>query len=107
STRYCLTPDLAFLYSVKEQQAGQALLTRYGIDLTQHRPLLGVTLINWGQQHPRFKGQARYEAAVATAIRHFVTAYQGNVILFAQVCGPTPADDDRVPARRVRALLDD
>lgn len=105
--QYRLTPDLAFLYTVPNHEAGRELLCRYGIDPDHQRPLLGVTLINWGAQHPIFKEQVRYEAAVAAAIRHFITAYDGRAVLFAQVCGPTAADDDRIPARRVRAALDD
>jgi colanic acid/amylovoran biosynthesis protein len=103
--RYRLTPDLAFLYTIPDHGLGRTLLCRYGIKPDQPRPLLGVTVINWGAQHPRFKEQARYEAAVAAAIRHFVTAYGGRAVLFAQVCGPTAADDDRIPARRVCAAL--
>lgn len=105
--RYRLTPDLAFLYTIPDQRPGRELLHRYGIDPDQQQPLLGVTLINWGAQHPLFKEQARYEVAVAAAIRHFVTAYDGQAVLFAQVCGPTAADDDRIPARRVCAVLDE
>jgi colanic acid/amylovoran biosynthesis protein len=103
--RYQLTPDMAFLFQATDSSAGRILLHRYGVAVEAQRPLLGVTLLNWGEQHPRFKGQAHYEAAVAAAIRHFVTAYNGWAVIFPQVCGPTPADDDRVPARRVGALL--
>jgi colanic acid/amylovoran biosynthesis protein len=105
ANRYHLAPDIAFLYATANRQLGEELLCRYGLDPAQARPLLGVTLINWGAQHPRFKGQARYEAAIATAIRHFVLEHGGHALLFAQVCGPTPAEDDRTPARRVHALL--
>jgi colanic acid/amylovoran biosynthesis protein len=102
---YGLTPDIAFLYEGADAATGRALLHRYGIEVETQRPLLGVTLLNWGEQHPRFQGQAQYEAAVAAAIRHFVTTYNGRAVIFPQVCGPTPADDDRIPARRVRSLL--
>nr|HMN27199.1 polysaccharide pyruvyl transferase family protein [Caldilineaceae bacterium] len=105
ASRYHLTPDIAFLYAGADRRFAQALLGHYGVNLEQTRPLLGVTLINWGAQHPQFKGQAHYEAAVAAAIRHFVQTYHGQALLFAQVCGPTPADDDRIPARRVHAML--
>ncbi len=104
--RYHLTPDIAFLYTIDDPAPGDGLLAKYGVDPARARPLLGVTLIDWSAQHPRFKGQARYEAAVAAAIRHFVETRGGTALLFAQVCGPNRADDDRVPARRVRALLD-
>ena len=105
SEKYHLTPDLAFLFSAPANPTGHDLLVRVGVDPDEQRPLLGVTLINWGLQHPRFTTQARYEAAVAAAIRHFISEQQGRAILFSQVCGPTPADDDRTPARRVHALL--
>lgn len=105
ATRYEVTPDIAFLYDQADRVAAQALLARYGFAWETAQPCLGVTLINWQAQHPRFTEQTRYEAAVADAIRHFVETHDGYALLFAQVCGPNPADDDRVPARRVRDLL--
>ena len=102
-----LTPDLAFGFQTPDANAGVALLHGLGIDLTDDQPLLGVTLINWGALESAFQGQAAYEAAVAQAIRAFLGNHGGRAVLFAQVRGPSQAEDDRVPARRVQTLLQD
>jgi colanic acid/amylovoran biosynthesis protein len=101
---YHLLPDVAFVFAGRSHTEGRAALENLGIpDLP--RPALGVTLINWGAQNPRFRRQAAYEAAVASALQTFIQEVDGLVVLFAQVCGPTPADDDRLPARRVQQQL--
>jgi colanic acid/amylovoran biosynthesis protein len=66
-----------------------------------------VTLIHWRAQSRSFDHQASYEDAIQAAIRSFLASLQGRVVLFAQVQGPTTAEDDRVSARRVLANLDD
>lgn len=101
-----LAPDLAFALRPAPSARGEGLLRRSGIDPGE-RPLLGVTLINWGVQARHFRGQEAYENAVAAAVRAFVTRHSGRSVLFAQVRGPAPADDDVIPARRVHALLAD
>jgi colanic acid/amylovoran biosynthesis protein len=101
-------PDIAFLYTGYERSFVQDLWQRHNPKQKGDRPpVLGVTLINWQAQHGLFLGQNDYEAAVAAAVRDFVIQQDGIAILFAQVLGPTPTDDDRVPARRVAALLAD
>ena len=55
----------------------------------------------------KVSGQARYEEAVATAIRGFVRSTGGRAILFVQVHGPDSAQDDRIPSRRVLESLSD
>jgi colanic acid/amylovoran biosynthesis protein len=103
-----LAPDMAFLYMpTADVDVSPLLLPLIRHDSSATRPLLGVTLINWGAQNRAFNGQRRYEAAVATAIRAFVTETGGSAILFSQVTGPTAADDDRIPAQRVADLLHD
>ena len=103
-----VAPDIAFLYRGHEPSFVDRLRQRALLANPQNRPpVLGVTLINWQAQHDLFAGQAAYELGVAAAIRDFVTRYGGVAVLFAQVLGPNPADDDRVPARRVAALLAD
>lgn len=99
-----VVPDVAFGYAAADPALGMALLQEYGIDLS-HRPILGVTLINWGAQNHRFNRQSEYENAVAQAIQAFIQTTNGQVVLFSQVHGPTPADDDRLPARRVFTAL--
>ncbi len=118
SARLHLLPDIAFLFRTQNAQASAALLKTLPITLPSAiwqdgrdddatRPLLGVTLINWGAQNERFDGQAAYEAAVAKAVRWFIQACNGSAVIFPQVHGPTAADDDRVPARRVAQQLSD
>lgn len=105
--RCYLVPDLAFVYPAAARSAAEAWLHAQGIHPSDNRPFLGVTMINWGAQNPRFSLQSVYEAAVAATARHFVKRYKGSVILFHQVRGPLPIQDDRVPARRVAAQLSD
>jgi len=103
-----LVPDLAFAFdSAYDANVGRALLAECGIDCAPGDTLLGVTLVDWGAQQRRFVTQERYEAAVEAAIRSFVEASGGRAVLFAQVCGPGSAQDDRVPARRLRSRLAD
>jgi colanic acid/amylovoran biosynthesis protein len=108
-SRCHLIPDLAFLFRGADVGEGRRLLTDHlGIARTDlDGPLVGVTVLNWGAQQPGFHRQAAYEQAVAQAIGGFLRKYNGRAILFPQVCGPTAADDDRTPSRRVQALLAD
>jgi colanic acid/amylovoran biosynthesis protein len=102
-TRHLVAPDIAFLYEGALPEVGQELLDACGVG--SDRPLLGVTLMDWGKQYPVFQYQSRYEQEVADAIRNFVQEYDGQAVLFPQVCGPTAADDDRIPSRRVLQML--
>jgi colanic acid/amylovoran biosynthesis protein len=101
-----VVPDLAFAVKPASRSSGEALLRDHSV-VPGTSPLLGVTLINWGAQNIIFKGQENYENAVAAAIRSFVDEQGGRCVLFSQVCGPTAAEDDRVPAIRVRDALAD
>lgn len=103
-----ILPDLAFAFNAeKGKKEAKKLLEEYGIQDGDCHPCLGVTLIHWGAQNHQFSQQNRYENAVAAAIRAFLTSYGGRVVIFSQVHGPTLAEDDRVPARRVLAQLGD
>lgn len=101
SQQFDMIPDLAFEFPSAGQEVGHELLRDYGVETTDPLPRMGVTLIDWGAQNPVFLHQERYETAVAEAIRVFLEETGGEVIIFSQVCGPTAADDDRIPARRV------
>lgn len=105
--RCYLVPDVAFLFSIASEAKGIDLLQLYNVPFHKGIPLLGVTLINWEAQNRDFLGQTNYETAVAATIRTFVTRYHGQAILFSQVRGPTHAEDDRIPARRVHQQLSD
>lgn len=100
-------PDVAFVLPSAPRQAAVRLLAEHGVDVRRDRPLLGITLINWAGQNPRFARQVQYEKAVADAARAFITRHGGHIVLFSQVWGPTQTEDDRIPARRVAAQLGD
>jgi colanic acid/amylovoran biosynthesis protein len=102
-----LMPDVAFALPAAGREAGETWLRELGIDLPEKHPRLGMTMVNWGAQNPRFGLQTRYEAACAAAARFFIERYHGRVILFPQVWGPLASQDDRIPARRLAAQLAD
>ena len=105
--RHChLVPDIAFALASSPNTQGAQLLQENGVTISS-RPLLGVTLINWGAQNRLFTTQHAYETAVSEAIRFFLNEYDGHAILFSQVTGPSIMDDDRIPAQRVKQLLAD
>ncbi len=106
--QWALHPDLAFSMAQGEgREEAIALLTEFSVRRDPARPCLGITLINWGAQNQRFSRQGPYEEAIEAAIRAFLSSYGGQVVLFAQVHGPTQAQNDLVPARRVLARLAD
>jgi colanic acid/amylovoran biosynthesis protein len=98
-----LVPDIAFAYPDTAPLAAEQLLHEIiGAEWAQ-KPLLGMTLMNWGAQNRHFSHQARYESGICAAIESFLQRTEGHVVLFSQVWGPTSTEDDRVPARRVAA----
>jgi colanic acid/amylovoran biosynthesis protein len=104
--RYRLVPDVAFALTPAAVTEGLALLAQVRqVDFPA--PHIGLTLIDWGAQNHLFKRQAAYETAVAAALRHFINEYGGQLFLFAQVRGPSAAENDLNPARRVRQQLVD
>ena len=103
--RVKLIPDTALTFAPAPASAASAWLAQVGVTAQSPRPWLGVTVINWRAQNPGFPTQADYEAAVALAVRQFLADHGGTVIFFAQVCGPSQDQDDRVAARRVVAQL--
>ncbi|MFN3334437.1 MAG: polysaccharide pyruvyl transferase family protein, partial [Caldilinea sp.] len=52
-----------------------------------------------------FDRQDVYESALIAALNVFVTRHGGTVFFFPQVTGPSQAEDDRIPSRRVAAGL--
>ncbi len=95
--------DVAFLYQgandltlLAQAQAALPALPR---------PWLGVTVINWLGHDRRHARPEQYEAAIVAALRAFLQTHGGSAILFPQVCGPSEAEDDRPPARRIAAQL--
>lgn len=102
--RYRLVPDVAFAYQARNDGEAEKILEPY-LSLPSSTPLLGITMINWGAQNRTFGQQTNYEAAITATIRRFLAESEGQVLLFAQVWGPTPSEDDRIPARRVAATF--
>ncbi|MCL4835106.1 MAG: polysaccharide pyruvyl transferase family protein [Caldilineaceae bacterium] len=98
-------PDIAFDFPSRGREAGRKFLADAGVDGEDDSPLLGVTVIDWGAQNRLFTTQADFEVAVAGAVDNFLRECNGRVVLFAQVHGPTEAEDDRIPAARVAARL--
>ena len=102
-----LLPDLAFGFPGAPAPSAKEWLQAQGIRSDGDKPLLGMTVIRWGAQNPRFTRQTEYEAACARAARFFIEQYDGQVVLFPQVWGPSVSQDDRVAARRVAGYLHD
>jgi colanic acid/amylovoran biosynthesis protein len=63
---------------------------------------VGMTVLNWSGQNFTFTGQAAYEDAMLGCI-DALTARGGVVMLFAQCCGPSAAEDDRHVGARLQA----
>jgi colanic acid/amylovoran biosynthesis protein len=103
-----LHPDLAFAQPVStHRREAVKLLKRCGLEMDRQHPRMGVTAIQWGAQSRAFDRQAQYEDALTSAIRDFLGQPCRQVVLFSQVQGPTPPEDDRLAARRIREKLED
>lgn len=102
-----LLPDMAFAFEGDTQISAQEWLRSQGVDPRPNRPMLGVTVVDWEAQYPGFDKQEQYEVAIAATIRHFAQVYNGVVFFFPQSWGPTPMEDDRLPARRVANRVSD
>ncbi|GIV67485.1 MAG: polysaccharide pyruvyl transferase [Caldilinea sp.] len=98
-----LIPDAAFLYQ------GNGNVHRFLNVLPKpeslRRPFIGATVIDFGMQNRFFRRQQVYENALVDALNRFVGKYGGTVFLFPQVCGPSEAEDDRIPSRRIADAL--
>ncbi len=105
--RVQLVPDMAFALPASDKTLGMNWLREKGIDNPDDHPLMGMTLINWGEQNKDFTLQKEYEEACTQAIKWFIENTHGKVILFPQVTGPYSSQDDRIPARRVAEQLPD
>ncbi len=104
-SRLHLVPDLGFRFPSEVTPALRAQADQLLAAISSTQPRMGVTVIDWGAQFSDFSKQELYEQAVAEACAYFIQHTNGKVIFFPQVCGPTPAQDDRLPARRVAARL--
>jgi len=102
-TQIIMLPDAAFLH----QGTGnpQRLVDEIAQTPGAQRPFIGVTVIDFAIQNRLFDRQDVYENALVTALNVFTTNHGGTVFLFPQVTGPSQAEDDRIPGRRVAAGL--
>jgi colanic acid/amylovoran biosynthesis protein len=96
-------PDLAFSSAEANKEQVHEAIFPYLPLTTTPRPVVGMTLMDWSGQNPRFHGQQQYEAAIVALIRHIRERYDARVMLFAQCSGPTAAQDDRIISRRIIA----
>lgn len=97
----CL-PDLAFGAGAAAAAEARALLGRLGAAGQGAAMRVGMSVMNWADQYPLFGRQAEYEQALLACI-DTITAQGGQVVLFAQCCGPSAMDDDRLVSARVQA----
>jgi colanic acid/amylovoran biosynthesis protein len=96
-------PDAAFLY--RGAGSPQRLFEAMQPLATPQRPWIGLTAIDFGLQNRLFHGQPAYEEALVAALISFTRRHGGSVLLFPQVCGPSQAEDDRLPSRRIAGRL--
>jgi colanic acid/amylovoran biosynthesis protein len=100
-----ISPDMAFAFDGMPTKDAIDWLLNHEIDPQNSRPLLGVTVLDWGAQHSGFQNQSKYEEAICAAIRYFNKKYGGKVLFIAQSVGPTQVEDDRIPAQRISDKL--
>lgn len=101
--RCFVIPDVAFLYQ-GDGDVGrflEILQTTRGMQ----RPFIGVTVIDFGTQNRFFYRQKSYEKAIVDALSYFVRKHGGSIFVFPQVCGPSEAEDDRIPGQRIVEAL--
>lgn len=103
--RCLLLPDLAFDFRSEAPSTAVNWLQTQGIDPQRDRPLLGVTTIDWGAQFQGYDNQKEYESALASALHKFLTRHGGKVVFLPQSWGPSPSEDDRLPARRIASQI--
>jgi colanic acid/amylovoran biosynthesis protein len=101
--RILVFPDVAFLYrgTGDPRRLASEVVHRPNVQ----RPYIGVTVIDFAVQNRLFGGQEGYERALVSALSAFVHRHGGAVFLFPQVSGPSIAEDDRIPSRRVAHRL--
>lgn len=98
SERYRLVPDLAFSYQGCDETAATEILSLY---VPSNVPLLGFSVISWGDQNHQFQHQTEYEAGFRAVLTRFLAETEGHALFFPQMWGPAVQDDDRIPAQRI------
>lgn len=105
--RCYLIPDLAFSLPSAPIQEALARLYAWNVDILTDRPLLGITVINWGARVGKEELQRCYEEVLVKSIRYFLDSIGGKALIFSQVHGKARVNDDLMIARRVKARLSD
>ena len=96
-----LVPDPAFAFPSAPTEEAIKRLCALGIDIEADRPLLGITVINWGMHVGNPKIQLQYEESLVATIRYYLDNFGGKVAVFSHVCSKVLANDDRIPSKRV------
>jgi colanic acid/amylovoran biosynthesis protein len=98
-----LASDPAFDFPPCEPEQAMAILNRWGCP--DGKPLLGITVIP-SMTHTLSKPVMQaYTKNLAAALGNLSAHWGLHPVFFAQSTGPTPAEDDRLAARRVIELL--
>lgn len=99
-TQAQLEPDLALGMESASATLAQALLASYLPAIVDAPMRVGITAIDWQRQNDSFIHQHVYETALVECIDE-LTGRGAVVVLFAQTCGPTALEDDRLVNRRL------
>ncbi len=102
-----LLPDVAFATPTGDKEEAARWLARRGLDPSDNRPRIGVTLMNWGAQSRLFAAQSTYEEAMVSLVQEATHRLGAQVVLFSQVVGPSASEDDGIIARRIYDRLQD
>lgn len=66
---------------------------------------IGMTVMDFGLQYAGFQRQVDYDHAIIATIQHFIQQPKTKIVLFTQCTGATPAEDDRIIARRIKSYF--
>lgn len=104
-TPLAVVPDPAFLLTPIPSEHASAMLRAFKIGL-EDRPLIGMTVRNWG--FPGIKQKdiklREYKDSIAQLAKYVVNEQRGRVVLFPQVTYG-PVDDDRMISNEIWASL--
>ena len=93
-------PDLAFAFPSAPSEVAEAWL-RWRLSIPDAATMyVGITAINWQGQNSHFRQQQRYEETLVEFINR-LTEQGAVVVLFAQTCGPSREEDDRLVNMRL------
>lgn len=99
-------PDLAFAFPAAPPELAWAWLRWYVPSDLPATMYVGLTAIDWQEQNVLFRHQQQYEQVLVEFIDR-LTAQGAIVVLFAQTCGPSYAEDDRLVNLRLHRRVRD